>query len=104
MLFISAKTGQRVYDVLETALLVAEERIQRVPTAELKPDAEGGGSGPPPSGQAKFLGQVPLRDTGRYCTPSICLLLLEHQGTFISPTSGIWKTKFGRGGPSPEHR
>ena len=35
MLFISAKSGQRIQDVVETALLVAEERLRRVPTAEI---------------------------------------------------------------------
>ena len=50
MLFISAKTGQRVFDVLETALLVAEERLQRVPTAELnRMLKEAVAAHPPPS-------------------------------------------------------
>lgn len=35
VLFISAKTGQRVDQVLPTALRVQEERLTRVPTAEL---------------------------------------------------------------------
>jgi GTPase len=35
VLFISAKTGQRVAQVLPTALRVQEERLRRIPTAEL---------------------------------------------------------------------
>ncbi len=35
VLFISAKTGQRVRQVLPTALRVQEERLRRVPTSEL---------------------------------------------------------------------
>ena len=35
LLFISAKTGQRVDKVLETALEVQEARLQRIPTSEL---------------------------------------------------------------------
>lgn len=35
ILFISAKTGQRAFEVLESAILVAEERLHRVPTSEL---------------------------------------------------------------------
>jgi GTP-binding protein len=35
LLFISAKTGQRIHKVLETALLVYEERLRRVQTSEL---------------------------------------------------------------------
>ncbi len=35
VLFISAKTGQRVGQVLSTALRVQEERLRRIPTAEL---------------------------------------------------------------------
>lgn len=35
VLFISAKTGQRVDQVLPTALRVQEERLRRIPTAEL---------------------------------------------------------------------
>jgi GTP-binding protein len=35
VLFISAKTGQRVDQVLPTALRVQEERLTRIPTAEL---------------------------------------------------------------------
>jgi GTP-binding protein len=34
-LFISAPTGQRIHQVLETAVLVYEERLRRVPTADL---------------------------------------------------------------------
>jgi GTP-binding protein len=34
-LFISAQTGQRIHQVLETAVLVYEERLRRVPTADL---------------------------------------------------------------------
>jgi GTP-binding protein len=35
VLFISAKTGQRVDQVLPTALRVQEERLRRIPTGEL---------------------------------------------------------------------
>ncbi len=35
MLFISAKTGQRIEDVLETAIVVASERQKRISTGEL---------------------------------------------------------------------
>ena len=35
VLFISAKTGQRVHQVLETAVQVQEERMVRIPTGEL---------------------------------------------------------------------
>jgi len=35
LLFISAKTGQRVHEVLPTALRVREERLVRIPTGEL---------------------------------------------------------------------
>jgi GTP-binding protein len=35
VLFISAKTGQRVSEVLPTALQVQEERLRRIPTSEL---------------------------------------------------------------------
>jgi GTP-binding protein len=35
ILFISAKTGQRVDQVLPTALRVQEERLVRIPTSEL---------------------------------------------------------------------
>lgn len=35
ILFISAKTGQRVSQVLPTALMVQEERLVRIPTAQL---------------------------------------------------------------------
>ncbi len=35
ILFISAKTGQRVNKVLPTALQVQEERLRRIPTGEL---------------------------------------------------------------------
>lgn len=35
VLFISAKTGQRVHKVLETAILVYEERLRRIPTSAL---------------------------------------------------------------------
>jgi GTP-binding protein len=35
ILFISAKTGQRIHKVLETAVLVYEERLRRIPTSEL---------------------------------------------------------------------
>lgn len=35
ILFISALTGQRIHQVLETALLVYEERMRRIPTSEL---------------------------------------------------------------------
>lgn len=35
VLFISAKTGQRIHKVLETAVLVYEERLRRIPTSEL---------------------------------------------------------------------
>ncbi len=50
MLFISALTGQRVHDVLETALLVADERLYRVPTSELnRMLKEAVAAHPPPS-------------------------------------------------------
>ena len=50
ILFISAKTGQRVADVLETSLLVAEERLNRVPTSELnRMLKEAVAAHPPPS-------------------------------------------------------
>ncbi len=35
VLFISAKTGQRIHQVLETAVRVQEERLVRIPTSEL---------------------------------------------------------------------
>ena len=35
VLFISAKTGQRVHQVLQTALRVQEERLRRIPTGEM---------------------------------------------------------------------
>jgi GTP-binding protein len=35
VLFISALTGQRIHKVLETAVLVSEERLRRIPTGEL---------------------------------------------------------------------
>ena len=35
VLFISAKTGQRIHTVLETAMRVQEERMVRIPTSEL---------------------------------------------------------------------
>jgi GTP-binding protein len=35
VLFISALTGQRIHQVLETAITVQEERMVRVPTSEL---------------------------------------------------------------------
>jgi GTP-binding protein len=35
VIFISAKTGQRVGQVLPTALRVQEERLRRIPTSEL---------------------------------------------------------------------
>jgi len=35
VLFISAKTGQRIHTVLETAVQVQEERMVRIPTSEL---------------------------------------------------------------------
>ena len=35
VLFISAKTGQRVDQVLPTALRVQEERLRRIPTSDL---------------------------------------------------------------------
>lgn len=35
ILFISAKTGQRIHKILETSVLVYEERLRRIPTAEL---------------------------------------------------------------------
>ena len=35
MLFISAKTGQRVEQVLPTALQVQEERLARIPTSQI---------------------------------------------------------------------
>lgn len=35
ILFISALTGQRIHQVLETTLLVYEERMRRIPTSEL---------------------------------------------------------------------
>jgi GTP-binding protein len=35
VLFISAKTGQRVHQVLPTALRVQEERLRRIPTGEM---------------------------------------------------------------------
>jgi GTP-binding protein len=34
-LFISAQTGQRIHQVLETAVLVYEERLRRIPTSDL---------------------------------------------------------------------
>jgi GTP-binding protein len=35
VLFVSAKTGKRIHQVLETAVLVYEERLRRIPTSEL---------------------------------------------------------------------
>jgi GTPase len=35
ILFVSAKTGQRIHTVLQTAILVYEERLRRIPTSEL---------------------------------------------------------------------
>jgi GTP-binding protein len=35
VVFISAKTGQRVHQVLPTALRVQEERLRRIPTGEM---------------------------------------------------------------------
>jgi GTP-binding protein len=35
VLFVSAKTGQRIHQVLETAIQVQEERMVRIPTSEL---------------------------------------------------------------------
>ena len=35
ILFISAQTGKRIHQVLETAVLIYEERLRRVPTADL---------------------------------------------------------------------
>jgi GTP-binding protein len=56
MLFISAKTGQRVFDVLETAMLVAEERLRRVPTAELnRMLKEAVAAHPPPSRPSSWV-------------------------------------------------
>jgi GTP-binding protein len=59
ILFISAKTGQRVDQVLPTALQVQEERMRRIPTGELNrtlQDALSAHAPPPKSGRRlKFL-------------------------------------------------
>jgi len=56
MVFISAKFGQRVQQVLETALIVVEERSKRVPTAALnKMLREAVAAHPPPSKPGKWI-------------------------------------------------
>ena len=56
LVFISAKFGQRVQQVLETALIVVEERSKRVPTAALnKMLREAVAAHPPPSKPGKWI-------------------------------------------------
>ncbi|OGO12237.1 MAG: ribosome biogenesis GTPase Der [Chloroflexi bacterium RBG_13_68_17] len=56
VLFISAKTGQRVHQVLPTALQVQEERLRRIPTGELnRLVQEALGEHAPPSKGGRFL-------------------------------------------------
>jgi len=56
LVFISAKFGQRVQQVLETALLIVDERQKRVPTAALnKVLRQAAEDHPPPSKPGKWL-------------------------------------------------
>ncbi|MCC6313378.1 MAG: ribosome biogenesis GTPase Der [Thermomicrobiales bacterium] len=56
LVFVSAKFGQRVHQVLDTALLVVGERDKRVPTAALnKVLREAVAAHPPPSRPGKWL-------------------------------------------------
>ncbi|MBA3414650.1 MAG: ribosome biogenesis GTPase Der, partial [Chloroflexia bacterium] len=56
LVFVSAKLGQRVHQVLDTALLVVAERQKRVPTAALNALLrEAVAAHPPPSKPGKWL-------------------------------------------------
>lgn len=56
VMFISAKTGQRVHEVLPTALRVQEERLRRIPTGEMNRLLQRALSQhPPPSRKGKML-------------------------------------------------
>lgn len=56
VLFISAKTGQRVHQVLPTALRVQEERLRRIPTGEMNRLLQKALSAhPPPTSKGKTL-------------------------------------------------
>ncbi|MGH2534000.1 MAG: ribosome biogenesis GTPase Der [Thermomicrobiales bacterium] len=56
LVFISAKFGQRVHQVLETALMVVDERQKRVPTAGLnRLIREAVAKHPPPSKPGKWI-------------------------------------------------
>ncbi len=56
VLYISAKTGQRVHQVLPTALRVQEERLRRIPTGEMNRLLQNALSAhPPPTHRGKTL-------------------------------------------------
>jgi GTP-binding protein len=56
MLFISARTGQRVEEVLETSILVAAEREKRISTGELnRMLKEAVAAHPPPSRPSSWV-------------------------------------------------
>jgi len=56
VVFISAKTGQRIHQVLPTALRVQEERLRRIPTGEMNRLLQRALSAhPPPTSKGKIL-------------------------------------------------
>ena len=72
LVFVSAKLGQRVHQVLESALAVVAERHRRVPTAALnKMLKDAVAAHPPPSKPGKWL-KFFLCHTGRCLAADVC--------------------------------
>jgi len=55
VLFVSAKTGQRIDQILLTALRVQEERLVRIPTSELNRIVRDAVAEHPPTSQGNHL-------------------------------------------------
>ena len=104
LVFVSAKFGQRVQQVLDTALAVVERAPQARADGRVEQDAERGGCRAPAAEQAGQVAQVLLRDPGRRLSADLHFLhaTIRRRSTFR--TAGIWRTSCARRSVSPEPR
>ncbi len=75
LVFVSAKFGQRVQQVLDSALAVVAERHKRVPTAALNKMLKDAVAAHPPPSKPGQVAEVLLRDPGRCVAADVHLFI-----------------------------
>ena len=84
LVFVSAKFGQRVQQVIDTALAVVERAAQARADRGTEQDAEGSRRSTPAAEQARQVAQVLLRDAGRRVAADVHLLLNDPEQIHFS--------------------